>query len=814
MFQCGVCKSGYDRSDHLIRHIRSHTRQRPFVCTVCTKGFARQDLLKRHVGTHGSDGSTGSTRESFNLAHSGQQSQRVHQACRACAAKKLKCSEQKPCERCAEKNIHCEFEPLPELPNQGGTSQSIAESHSPERLANSIDQNQQTVSDTSSFETNLQGNNGISSQDNFMQDILYDTLNIPDIGDFIQQDCESTLGDLDFSFLDDMNSPRSPPPPPLVSQSPISTTVSQPSTVGFGAEAFRKSDVHNEWEPGTEDHHRQEYPNLIMPQKLRPEDIRRSFEVSSMSHRRMPSLMRDRVLAMILRSSCGSATERILKSFPSLEVLNDLIQLAFVHMKEHQVIQFIHLPSVDLDDQRAEFLGSLIAYGSVSSPSQTVRKFGYALQEIVRASILRLVEEHHATLRESRVCQAFYIQLHLAFYSCVSRKIEMAEGYSMLGATILRRGKMLSKDAYVSPEEFLDIPALSLHQKWLRWAEKETQKRLVYFAMTLDAHTSITRRTKVLFSYAEMKTPLPSHGKLWEAETASSWFDILQQDVQVRLQQPPSLCKILRQPQLSAVQLSITDMTPAAIIFFAGFWSLILEYQQMNAILPGAQSSNDFVLNSRYAELISNLDSFKFNLVNLQVDCPEVLIAQELMSLHLNVPFYQLSDYAGMGTEEDAHSAMPYAHRWFESPKSRIALWHSGQIFRAARLLKPKKLADIHVLALYHATLTLWVWSLLQKAQGSGIISNGDRVVLDGEESPMMLRFFKSYPAMPGLTSEHGTFLQLDDPVMAPDLANAILEANWNLEPMPRTTEEVSRMLQEFSSICRRKFARSTSDIP
>jgi hypothetical protein len=390
----------------------------------------------------------------------------------------------------------------------------------------------------------------------------------------------------------------------------------------------------------------------------------------------------------------------------------------------------------------------------------------------------------------------------------------MAEGYSMLGATILRRGKMLSKNPYGSPETFLDNPALSTHQKWLKWAEQETQKRLVYFAMTLDAHNSITRSTKVLFSYAEMKAPLPSHSDLWEAETVSSWLDILQQDVQLRIQQSPSLCQILRQPQLCPVQMSVTDMKAAVVIFFAGFWSLIWEYQQMSAISSHTQSNNDFVLNSRYAELISNMDLFKIELANLDVDGAEVLIAQELMSLHLNVSLSQLSDYAGMGTEEEAHSALPYAYLWFQSPKSRIALWHAGQIFRTARLLKPTKLADIHVLALYHATLTLWVWGLLKHAHGSSVISNGHKAVLDGEESPIMLKFFKSYPAEPGLTSESGCFLPLHRPAMAPDLANAIIKANWGMEQMPRTTEEVSRMLQGFSNICRRKFARSISDIP
>ncbi|KAH1272370.1 hypothetical protein KXX16_009031, partial [Aspergillus fumigatus] len=40
-FQCGSCEKRYNRADHLIRHVRTHTREKPYVCDVCNKGFAR-----------------------------------------------------------------------------------------------------------------------------------------------------------------------------------------------------------------------------------------------------------------------------------------------------------------------------------------------------------------------------------------------------------------------------------------------------------------------------------------------------------------------------------------------------------------------------------------------------------------------------------------------------------------------------------------------------------------------------------------------------------------------------------------------------
>ncbi|KAL2202105.1 hypothetical protein CC79DRAFT_169353 [Sarocladium strictum] len=59
-FGCRYCQKSFRRPEHLKRHERSHTSQRPYVCSSCGKRFARRSassmyhparrLLTTHTG--------------------------------------------------------------------------------------------------------------------------------------------------------------------------------------------------------------------------------------------------------------------------------------------------------------------------------------------------------------------------------------------------------------------------------------------------------------------------------------------------------------------------------------------------------------------------------------------------------------------------------------------------------------------------------------------------------------------------------------------------------------------------------------------
>ncbi|EIN03500.1 hypothetical protein PUNSTDRAFT_123274 [Punctularia strigosozonata HHB-11173 SS5] len=111
--KCPVCQATFTRPQHVARHMRSHTGDRPYKCQHCGDQFARSDLLSRHINKcHASE------KPPVTNAPSNQRRKGAAAACRATTSKQacdqcvqgtLPCDGANPCSKCIQRKTRCTY---------------------------------------------------------------------------------------------------------------------------------------------------------------------------------------------------------------------------------------------------------------------------------------------------------------------------------------------------------------------------------------------------------------------------------------------------------------------------------------------------------------------------------------------------------------------------------------------------------------------------------------------------------------------------------------------------------------------------------
>ena len=196
---------------------------------------------------------------------------------------------------------------------------------------------------------------------------------------------------------------------------------------------------------------------------------------------------------------------------------------------------------------------------------------------------------------------------------------------------------------------------------------------------------------------------------------------------------------------------NVIDAEYSSMIILHAIWSLIAEYRGLEFVLklPTQERhwNGGLISSSWHQELGQLLDHFSITVTECSGGMPlHHKMLKELFLMNLHVSFEELQLFAGKEGNEEAQRVYPHLKVWFENRKSRQAIWHAGQVIRAALAFPPNQLRDFYAVALYHASLAIWVYGMVSlgysrsrsRANANPAVHNvgeNELICIDGEDT-------------------------------------------------------------------------------
>jgi hypothetical protein len=246
--------------------------------------------------------------------------------------------------------------------------------------------------------------------------------------------------------------------------------------LALGTKAFRSSLWC--WTPVRADTGSIEQHNLtLQPSEMSSPDTHFA-QAMAINTDNLNSAARDRIVAMILKTASRSSFEKVMSSFPSVELLDNLMH-SFIASHIRQADTWIHCPTFKVGSQRSELLGSVISAGAVLSTSLPIRKLGFAIHEAVRHALPKVCEENNSVTRDLSLLQAMVLNLEVGLWSGNKRNIELAESHAGIVITMCRRASRFLRSSYRLIIPLETDQGEILEAKWRDWAYQESLKRYV-----------------------------------------------------------------------------------------------------------------------------------------------------------------------------------------------------------------------------------------------------------------------------------------------------------------------------------------------
>lgn len=325
-------------------------------------------------------------------------------------------------------------------------------------------------------------------------------------------DMDVGLTDLDLGLLDQYNFqvPFTAGTPSTDAQG-LEQQPLESDSAPVRAEAFKQS-IWRYMPRRDKDHSGMEQSNLAFPDSDKDSNRRAHLPQRRALNERLGRVSRDRVMALVLGTCSPENVKRIASAFPSVELLDGLIQF-FLTSPALDVQSWFHLPTLSLAKLSPELLACIISAGAASTPDVPLRKLGFALHEAARMGQAKSFEEDNSAIRDLQHVRTFLLQLIVGMWSGVSRKMEIAESFLQPLVTMIRRGGRLRRSTWKDIAPSAEEEGSALEAKWQEWVHQESYLRLIYRVFELDRQSSMALLKPPLMAYSEMHLPLPSSNR-------------------------------------------------------------------------------------------------------------------------------------------------------------------------------------------------------------------------------------------------------------------------------------------------------------
>ena len=356
--------------------------------------------------------------------------------------------------------------------------------------------------------------------------------------------------------------------------------------------------------------------------------------------------------------------------------------------------------------------------------------------------------------------------------------------------------------------------------------------RLILHLFFHDVHSSASLQKPPLTTLTELKFGLPASRQLWMTKTSREWRDIYTAQV-------PRVCKkmtfrdLLEDPEILHTMTDYIDVHLCTMALLYGYWSQIWSIAESKSFYPASKTTHHLSLITSQKELYCDLVDLASKIPLLTNNSPVTTLFSEFFMMILHVSLADLQRFAGKFGEEEARCAYLSLQSWSQTTESRVAVWHAGQVLRAARDLTTAQLRDANAVAVYYSSLALWVYGLVSSnPSNSSSTVNGNQqgvlpllanrssfpdVVLTGPKTTQVTVFIASGKGDPGILSVHSSttmFIPLKETDKILSNSREIYQSNFppSSDPLPSLVVNLVNLLKELESCRSNVMSRACSE--